>query len=112
MNDTILEILRCPDDRSRLSHAESSLLAKVNAAIRSGLVRNRAGERVEQPIDDGLLREAGDLLYPVIEGIPVMLRDEAIPLAQIGGQEPLRERVDNHGRQDDLQKNHRPRNTG
>ena len=89
MDDTILDILRCPDDRSRLSRVDGRLLARVNAAIRSGLVRNRAGEMVSQPIDDGLVREAGDLLYPVIEGIPVMLRDEAIALAQISAGESL-----------------------
>jgi uncharacterized protein YbaR (Trm112 family) len=88
MDDAILEILRCPDDHSRLSRADGPLLARVNAAIRSGTVRNRAGEKVPEPIDDGLVRESGDVLYPVIDGIPVMLRDEGILLAQIGGLNP------------------------
>jgi uncharacterized protein YbaR (Trm112 family) len=83
MDDQSLEILRCPDDRSTLSWADAKLLARVNTAIRTGRCRNRAGETVTRPIDKGLVREAGDFLYPVFGGIPVMLRDEAIPLAEV-----------------------------
>jgi len=32
-----------------------------------------------------LLREAGDLLYPIVDQIPVMLYDEAIALDQLNG---------------------------
>jgi len=39
---------------------------------------------VDQPIGGGLLRSDNSLLYPIIGGIPVLLADEAIPLAQFG----------------------------
>jgi uncharacterized protein YbaR (Trm112 family) len=78
-----LATLCCPDDRSALSPASESLITEINAAIRRGRLRNRAEQVVEHLIDGGLTRAKGDVLYPIIEGIPVLLRDEAIPLAQL-----------------------------
>ncbi len=76
-------ILVCPADHTPLKNADEKLVAKVNRAIAGGEVVNRAGRPVEQPIDGGLLREDGVFLYPVLDGIPVLLPDEAIPMASI-----------------------------
>jgi uncharacterized protein YbaR (Trm112 family) len=80
----ILATLCCPEDRSALSLASESVITEINTAVRLGRVRNRAGQIVEQRIDGGLTRAAGDVLYPIIEGIPVLVRDEGIPLTQLG----------------------------
>jgi len=79
----LLEILVCPENHTRLHPAEAELLRKLNAAIAAGNVRTRAGTRAEAEIHDGLVREDGQLLYVVRDGIPVMLVDEAIPLDQL-----------------------------
>ena len=81
--DRLLEILRCPQDRSRLRAADGAVIDRVNRAIAAGTATNLAGERLERQLDGGLLREAGDLLYPVIDEIPVLLPDEAIELKTI-----------------------------
>jgi uncharacterized protein len=83
VRDEILVMLRCPEDRSTLTHASGDLLERINRAIPIGQLRNRAGRPVEKPLDGGLVRAAGDLLYPVVDQIPVMLLDEAIPLDQL-----------------------------
>lgn len=80
-----LAMLRCPQNRSTLRAAEPALVARLNVAIAAGRLRNQAGVRVERPIDGGLVRAAGDLVYPIVDQIPVMLCDEAIPLAQLEG---------------------------
>ena len=80
----VLATLCCPEDRSALTLASESLITEINTVIRGGRLRNRAGQIVEHPIDGGLTRAGGDVMYPIIEGIPVLVRDEAIPLAQLG----------------------------
>ena len=76
----LLDILACPENHTRLQLAEEPLVAKLNAAIAAGGVTSRGGEPVTEPIDGGLVREDGTLLYPIRDGIPVMIVDEAIPL--------------------------------
>jgi len=46
-------------------------------------VKNQAGRPVEQPIADGLLRADKTLLYPIHDGIPLLVPDEAISLADL-----------------------------
>lgn len=81
MNASLLEILRCPQDRSRLQMAPPELVARINRAIEAQAAVNLAGERLPKRLDGGLIREAGDRLYPIVDQIPVMLPDEALDLA-------------------------------
>jgi uncharacterized protein YbaR (Trm112 family) len=83
MNDNTLAMIRCPKDRSKVALADPALVARLNAAIAEGRIFNLAGERIQRAIDGGLVREAGDLVYPIINQIPVMLYDEAITLDQL-----------------------------
>jgi uncharacterized protein YbaR (Trm112 family) len=77
----LIDILRCPKNRTRLMLAPDETLAKINRAIEAGAAVNLAGERLEKLLDAGLVPEAADILYPVVDQIPVMLVDEAIDLA-------------------------------
>ncbi len=83
MNEKLLTILRCPENHSEVRPADEALVATLNAAIRAGRLRNQAGHALTKPIDGGLVRATGDLLYPIVDQIPVMLQDEAIPLDQV-----------------------------
>jgi uncharacterized protein YbaR (Trm112 family) len=82
----LLAILRCPDNQSRLTQAPNDTVRRINAAIRDGRITNRAGKHPDEEIESGLIREDGAYLYPIIDGIPVLLRDDAIPLNQINDQ--------------------------
>jgi uncharacterized protein YbaR (Trm112 family) len=79
----LLAIVCCPEDHSPLATISDTLLSKLNGAIARRQLRNRAGRILEQPLDGGLQKASGELLYPIIDGIPILVREEAIPLDQL-----------------------------
>jgi len=83
VDEELLKILVCPENKTPVSLAGDELVAKANAAIQARNLKNRAGETVEASIDGGLVREDGAYMYPIREDIPIMLIDEAIPLDQL-----------------------------
>lgn len=84
VDQELLDILVCPENKSPVKVVDADTLDKINTAITGGQVKNRAGEPVSETIDAGLLREDGQYLYPVRDDIPIMLIDEALPMAQFG----------------------------
>ena len=81
LDPDLLDILVCPESRQPVAMAGADLLARLNAAIESGDTVNRGGEPVGDPVTEGLLREDRQVLYPVREGIPIMLIDESIEVS-------------------------------
>lgn len=84
VDQALLDILVCPESKQPVRLADDGLLARLARAIEAGGVRNRGGELVTGPVQEGLVREDGLFLYPVRDDIPIMLIDEAIPLEGIG----------------------------
>ena len=82
VNPELLEILVCPETKQPVRLAAADVLEDLAARVASGELRNRGGDRVEKPIQEGLVREDGRVLYPVDDGIPVMLIDESVELSQ------------------------------
>jgi uncharacterized protein YbaR (Trm112 family) len=82
IDQNLLEILVCPETKQPLRVADEDLLKKLNASIESGQVKNRGGEAVTAGLNEALVREDGEVLYPVRDDIPIMLIDESIPLPQ------------------------------
>ncbi len=80
IDSEFLKILACPETKQSLQVADAQTLARVNAAIGSGNLLNRGNQKVAGKIDAGLVRRDGQVLYPIREGIPVMLVEESIPL--------------------------------
>ena len=78
----LLAILACPETKEPVHLAEQELVDGINARIDKGEVVNRGEKPVEKKIDGGLVREDGAYLYPIDDGIPIMLIDEAIPLKE------------------------------
>lgn len=76
----LLEILVCPETKQPLAVAGAELLEDLNAAVAAGTTVTRGGEAVSEPVSEGLLREDGRVLYPIRQGIPIMLIDESIEI--------------------------------
>jgi uncharacterized protein YbaR (Trm112 family) len=79
ISQELLENLCCPETRQDLFLADQSLVDEINLKISKGL-KNRSGKLIEKPIHQGLIRSDKKLLYPVRDGIPLMLIDEGICL--------------------------------
>ncbi|MEO6593679.1 MAG: hypothetical protein ABIP94_02880 [Planctomycetota bacterium] len=73
-------MLVCPSSRQPLREATEAELATVNAAIAAGSVRNRGGNPVAETLPAGLVPADGAALYPIRDGIPILLTAEAIPM--------------------------------
>ena len=77
----LLDILCCPETRGKLGMADEALLSTLNSAISAGSVKNVGGEKVTEPLTEALVTTDKKRVYPVREGIPVLLADEAILLS-------------------------------
>ena len=75
-----MKVLCCPETHQSLALADSRLLDELNQKIGSGAVRSRGGRVIMEQLTEGLVRADGKILYPIRQGIPVMLIDEGIVL--------------------------------
>jgi uncharacterized protein YbaR (Trm112 family) len=78
LDSRLLEILCCPITRRPLRMLDAQTLDKVNAAIVSGKIRNHGGTTLAEPLAEALVSTDGDLVYPLRNGIPVLLEEECI----------------------------------
>lgn len=79
IDQDLLKILACPETHQPLKEASAEVLAAANAKLAAG-AKNRGGNAVEGELEGGLVREDGKVVYPVRDGIPVLLIDEGIEL--------------------------------
>ena len=83
MDKKLLSILCCPVTHKGLSLARSDLLKSVNKAIGSGELVNRDGAQLAEPLNEALVTDDGKTLYPIDDGIPVLIEGEAVALEQL-----------------------------
>ena len=83
INQKLLEIIVCPVSQQPLRIAEEQLIDRLNQAISAGRVKDRAGRPLTAPIQQGLIRQDGQVMYPIRDNIPVLLTDEGIPMDEI-----------------------------
>ncbi|HNP35165.1 MAG TPA: Trm112 family protein [Woeseiaceae bacterium] len=83
MDKRLLQILRCPVTHKGLSLARRETIGRVNAAIKSGILSNRDGTLLTETLDEALVTDDSKLLYPIANGIPVLLEGESVRLDQL-----------------------------
>jgi len=83
MDKRLLSILRCPVSHKGLVVLAKDKLAQVNAAIDAGELHNHEGSAVSKALDEALITDDGKRIYPVDDGIPVLLEDESISMEQL-----------------------------
>ena len=83
IDKSLLDLLVCPDSKEKLSEASTALVERLNEAIRGGSLKSRGGQVVAGEAESALVRADGKMAYLVMDEIPNMLVDEAIPLDQL-----------------------------
>ncbi len=83
MDKKLLTILVCPVTHRELSLARADVLRTVNERIRAGSLINREGTPLSEELKEALVTSDDKLLYPVADGIPVLLEGEAVSLEQL-----------------------------
>ena len=81
--EELLSMLVCPETHMKLTAADASLLEQLNAAVVAGRLTNRGGEKISKPFTAALVRADRQIVYPIIDQIPMMLVEAGIPLAQL-----------------------------
>lgn len=76
----LLAILICPESHQPLAEADAELLARVNERIAKGGAKNQGGAALSERVEAGLVRADKQRLYPIKDGIPLLLVDEGIAL--------------------------------
>ena len=83
MDKRLLTILRCPVSHKGLAVLKKDRLEQVNAAIHAGDLVNHEGSKLAEPLAEALVTDDGKRIYPVADGIPVLLEGESISMEQL-----------------------------
>lgn len=83
MDKRLLSILRCPVSHKGLSVLKKDELERINVAIREGGLVNHEGATVAEPLAQALVTDDGKRIYPIADGIPVLLEGESISMEQL-----------------------------
>lgn len=82
LDESFLSMLRCPRTGGELRLADGRELAALNQSMLDGTLENAAGRKMERSMEGALVSACGGWLYPIHEGIPVLLVEEALRLGQ------------------------------
>lgn len=74
----LLDILCCPVTGQPLQPLGKDQLKQLNELIGKGQVRSYDNSPVTEPLREALVTGNGERIYPIDDGIPVMLSDKAI----------------------------------
>ncbi len=88
INEDMLELICCPASHQPLRLAPPAELLQINAWIAAGKLTAISGEAIKQALVQVLIREDGQVAYPVVDGIARLIVDDGIQLPGSNSPEP------------------------
>ena len=79
---SLLDILCCPLTQVPLQRLPDSKLARLNELIAEKRIKNESKVVVETPLEGALVTRDSKLAYPIRDGVPILLIEQGIALAQ------------------------------
>ena len=76
----LLKILCCPETHQPLAPADAATVARLNERIAARGFKNRGGKAVTEACEGGLVRQDGQVFYPIRQGIPILLIAESMAI--------------------------------
>lgn len=76
----LLALVRSPASGAQMQSATLDLVERINAAIALQAVHDQSGSVVAKPIESGLVDLKKRCLFPVRQGITILVSGQAIPL--------------------------------
>lgn len=74
------QAFQCPETGLDLERVDEETVELINQRIGAGELADAAGETVGNPVGGALRPRGRDFVYPVRDGIPVLLSEDRIPL--------------------------------
>jgi uncharacterized protein YbaR (Trm112 family) len=87
--EALTEIAQCPLTRESVTIASEESIRRLNDRIGEGRARDAGGNWVQQPVEMGLVSTDGCYLYPILQGVAVMLPSLAIILDETRTKDPV-----------------------
>jgi len=79
-----LTALRCPVTKRPLDFLPAESLKVLNEKIVAQEIVDNSGRVLSTPLEEALITDTGSVIYPLNQGVPVLLEAEGIASAQIG----------------------------
>jgi uncharacterized protein YbaR (Trm112 family) len=86
--EQLLDILCCPVTHAPLLPLSRDRLERLDAAISRGEIKDSGERTLTEPVTEALVTRDGKLAYPIVDGIPVLLEDRGIIMAQLDDPAP------------------------
>ncbi len=78
MDKKLLDIICCPTSKLPLELLTLDRLDQLNTAIRAGAIKNQTAVPLTDELSEALITRDGRRIYPVRDGIPILLEEECI----------------------------------
>lgn len=82
-NKQLLDIVCCPATHVALRLMPEARLHRLNLQIEAGGIVRRDDTPVTEALEQALITDDGRLAYPVRDGIPILLEEQGILIAQL-----------------------------